>query len=114
MELTVLGRTQDYIFQTHFPPPNKGCILGRTEQPLDSIKSMTAGFPHSETAFRQTCKLRSSLLYGARVAQNSSSIWPQGFNQFCMNTHMMQLSSAKLIAKRLATKSRGFDLRSSQ
>lgn len=114
MELTLLARTQDYIVQAHFPPHNEGHILARSEQPLDSIKSMMAGFSYSEIAFKQTCKLCSSLLYVAGVAQNSSSIWPQGFNQFCMNTHIMQLSSAKLIAKRLATKSHGFDLRSSQ
>lgn len=103
-----------YIFQPQFPPTSEGWVLQERGQPRESIKAIMAGFPHLEMGFKQTCKLCQSLLYGARTAQNSSSIWPQGLNQFCMNTHMMQLSSAKLIAKRLATKTHGFDLRSSQ
>ena len=103
-----------FIFWPSFPLSSEGWVLQKMDKPPDSIKATMAGFPHLETGLKQTCKLCSSLLCGARAAENSSSIQPQGLNQFCMNTHMMQLSSAKLIAKRLATKSHGFDLRSSQ
>lgn len=111
--LTLLARSFGLHLSASFPSYQWRLGFARG-QPLDSIKAIMAGFPHLEMGFKQTCKLCWSLLYGARTAQNSSSIWPQGLNQFCMNTHMMQLSSAKLIAKRLATKTHGFDLRSSQ